>query len=456
MDLSVSREDARVVVDRCARDPAWFARHVLGVSTLWSKQREIMESVRDHPRTAVRSCHGAGKTFIAACTVWWFLLVHPDSVVITTAPTNRQVEQLLWREIRGLYFRALRAGIKLSPEPLNKQINITPNHYALGFSTDDPDAAQGFHGRRVLVVVDEAAGYDRSVFDALEGALSGEGSRLLTIGNPTDPGSVLGTESKSAGTRKIQIGAADTPNVTAGRVIVPGLVTREWVEDKVRRWGDGSPLYQAKVLGEFPAQASDSLVPLAWVTRAQLRELAPGEPVELGVDVARFGDDETVAYLRRGQHARLVHHEHGASTMETAGKVVSLLRETRATAAKIDGVGIGAGVVDRVKELSLPAQDLQAGGAASDRERFTNARAEWFWGLRERFELGEIDIDEQDDELAQQLTTIRYKQTSSGKIQIERKDEMKDRGLPSPDRADGLMLAFASTRTQDASLVGFS
>jgi phage terminase large subunit len=145
---------------------------------------------------------------------------------------------------------------------------------------------------------------------------------------------------------------------------------------------------------------------------------------------------------RRGNVARVIHAVHKQDTMETAGQVARLLTETNARSAKIDVVGIGAGVFDRLRELRRPVREASAGNAAHDKERFINARAEWYWNLREQFESGDIDIDPHDEELAAQLSGLRYFVDSRGRIGIESKDDMKKRGLPSPDRADTLAIVF--------------
>ena len=163
----------------------------------------------------------------------------------------------------------------------------------------------------------------------------------------------------------------------------------------------------------------------------------------LGVDVARRGSSETVIVLRRGGHARTIHTRIGQDTMGTVGAVIQALRTHDAAIAKVDDVGVGGGVVDRLREQRHPALGLNGGTAPKDRQRFVNARAEWYWGLRERFELGEIDLDPDDEVLAEQLCSMRYKLDSVGRIQIESKDEMRARRIPSPDRADALVLAFA-------------
>lgn len=163
----------------------------------------------------------------------------------------------------------------------------------------------------------------------------------------------------------------------------------------------------------------------------------------LGVDVARFGSDRSIMYLRQGDHVRLLRDWQHVATTETAGIVVDASREFCPAEIRVDGVGVGGGVVDMLAEQGLPVWDLQAGAGAVDSLHFVNARAEWYFQLRDRFEAGAIDIDPYDDELTSQLASLRYMFDSRGRIKIESKDDMRKRGMPSPDRADALMLAFA-------------
>jgi hypothetical protein len=235
---------------------------------------------------------------------------------------------------------------------------------------------------------------------------------------------------------------------------VPGdlgelLVSREWVEDATKRWGVDSPLYVSKVLGEFPESSQNTLIPVSWILAAQERRLQPEGWGCLGVDVARFGSDRSVMYHRRGDHVRLLRDWASAPTTETTGHVVQAAREHLPAEIRVDGAGVGGGVVDQLAEMGWPVVDMQAGARAVDSEHYLNARAEWFWRLRERLESGEIDIDPTDDVLASQLAALQYKFTSRGQIQIESKDDMRKRGMPSPDRADALVLAFADLAVVD-------
>ena len=445
-----SPSSARAVRDRCQRDPVWFVREILGHEP-WEKQVEIIESVRDYPRTAVRSCHGAGKSFIAADLVLWFLSSHADSRVLTTAPTFRQVEKVLWPSIRKAYKKA---RYPLGGRLLSMEIRIDEGWFAFGFSTDDPDAFQGHHADHILVIFDEASGIPPGIWTAADGVLSSEHARLLSIGNPTDPISKFADEFTLPGTSKIAISAFDTPNLTAGKVIMPGLVTPAWVEDKRKRWGEQSPLWLARVLGQFPDASPDTLIPLRWIEAAQERELKPEGDNELGVDVARYGNDRSVIIHRRGSVARTIARLEKQGTMETTGHVVLALRKTKAVTAKVDVIGIGAGVVDRLIELHEPVESVNVGEKAFDEEKFSNRRAEVFWELRERFERGDIDLDPADEDLAAQLAALKWKVDSAGRIKVESKDDMRkrlaaegsDRNWQSPDDADALALAFAERK----------
>lgn len=454
--LAEADESTLAVVTRS--DPAWWVREVLGAEP-WAKQVAILESIRDNPRTAVRSGHGVGKSFIAARAVLWYLYAHPYSVVVTTAPTGRQVRKILWAELRQAFGAA---KVPLGGTLLQTELNVDDKWFAFGFSTDDGDSFQGPHAEHALVVLDEASGVDPDLWVAIDGILTSEHCRFLAIGNPTDPTGRFAQEFKTAGTKKIHISVFDTPNFTAFGITIddirnnswqgkigdkplpyPALTTPSWVADKFKRWGEGSPLWDARVMGNFPAQGSDTLIPLTLIEKAQARTLEAKGANELGVDVARFGEDETVIAHRRGPVVRLVHVGARQDTMETTGHVVLQLRETGADVAKVDDVGLGGGVTDRLVELQEHVAPVNVGMAANDPERFANLRAELWWNLRERFREADIDIPPDDDDLAAQLASVKYKLTSKGQIQIESKADAKKRGVPSPDRGDAVVLAFA-------------
>jgi hypothetical protein len=414
--------------------------------TLWSKQREIAESVVDNRYTAVQSCHGPGKSFTASRLASWWLETHPpgEAFVVSTAPSFNQVRGILWREIGRAHRRGGLVGRVNQTEWL-----IGPELVGMGRKPQDydQDAFQGIHARYVLVILDEACGIPKNLWDAVDTLVTNDDSRVLAIGNPDDPTSHFAEVCKpGSGWKHFKISAFDTPNFTGEDVpeaLRQLLVSKTWVEERKKRWGEGSPLYVAKVLGEFPEAGSDALIPLAWIERARERELRMTDPIELGVDIARFGDDETVIAARWGPVARALEAAHKQDTMTTAGRVVRALKQVGAAVAKVDVIGIGAGVVDRLAELRRPVLGLNSGAEAADREQFANARTEWYWGLRDRFEQEDVDLDPGDEDLAAQLAGLKYKITSRGQVQVETKKEARARGLPSPDRADAVMLAFA-------------
>jgi hypothetical protein len=431
--------------ERSQGDPVGWMNERLGAFA-WSTQQEIALSVLDHRHTAVPACHDSGKSWIGARLAGWWIDTHPpgEAFVVTSAPTGSQVRAILWREMHQMHSVARLPGVMNQTEWL-----IDGHLVALGRKPSDYDDAafQGIHARHVLVILDEASGIAPSLWTAAETLIANEGSRLLAIGNPDDPMSPFAKACRpNSGWNVIGIAAFDTPNFTDEEVpdsLRPLLVSPTWVDERRARWGEGSALWTAKVLGEFPDRSDDSLIHLSWVQRAGDRTLPAEGEACLGVDVARRGSSETVIVLRRGGVARCVHARVGDDTMRTTGEVIRAVRTHGAVMAKVDDVGVGGGVVDRLREQKQPAVGLNAGHRPRDRQRFVNARAEWYWELRERFEHGEIDIDPDDEVLAEQLCSIRYGVDSAGRIQIESKEEMRARGMASPDRADALALAFA-------------
>ena len=291
-------------------------------------------------------------------------------------------------------------------------------------------------------------GIPAALWTAVEAITTNADCRILAIGNPDDPATEFGNVCKpGSGWHVLQISSFDTPNLS-GETIPEQmrhlLPDPTWVEDARKRWGEDSPVYKSKVLGEFPEISQDTLIPQRHIVDAQNREIDPtNHEGILGVDVARFGTDRTVLTLARSGHIRVIESRGKQSTTESTGRVINALREHDVHEIRVDGVGVGGGVVDQLVEQGYPALDMQAGAGASDPAVFKNARAEWYWGLRQLFEQGAVDLDPDDDELAAQLGALRYAFTSRGQIVIESKDDIRKRGMPSPDRADAVMLALA-------------
>jgi phage terminase large subunit len=461
---------------RAKGQPAWWVKNYLG-DDLWDKQIQIINSVRDYLRVAVPSCHGVGKSFIAARTALWFLTCFPDSIVVTTAPTYRQVRNILWAELRSAWANA---KVPLTAVPPNTtDLRISDKWFAFGFSTNDPNAAQGIHGKYILVIMDEAAGVDKNIWTAIEGILTHDMCRLLTIGNPTDPTSEFYRECRSPSTKTIPISAFDSPNFTEfgitpmdiadgswlqkieGKTLPRQFLTSPgWVAERLKKWGQDSPMYQARVLGQFPDQDEFTLLPLSWIEAAMANTLAPSEPTHISCDVARYGSNETVYGLRKGPHYRMLDAVRGKKTNEVGDDCIKFAQMHAAQSIKLDSAGLGVGVEDHIfrersemEEAGTPTpwvvDGVNVGTASSEPERFLNLRAEAYWGMRERLEENGLDLDPDDDELAAQLSNLKWKITPQGKIAIESKEDMLKRGIPSPDRADSVMLAYANSGEQD-------
>ena len=450
------RGDAVDAVDdedrkRWREDPIWFVQNRLG-ATPWGKQRDILRALREHDYVAVRSCNGSGKTYIAAHAVIWWLMCYDDAVVVTTAPTERQVSQLLWREIRGIHAQNEELiGGRIS----STRLELGPRRFAFGFSTNVTERFQGFHQGHILFVVDEASGVAPGIFDAIEGSMTSRHAKMLLIGNPTSLSGVFydAFHKDRALWHTIHISAFDTPGLSGDVESADGLITPEWVERAAQRWGKQSATYQVRVLGDFPATATDTLIPLTHIEAAVGRRLLDTKDHEtvMGLDVARFGDDRTVACLRRGPTVIGLWVFPSSDIMATTGRALDLARQHSVDTINVDEVGLGAGLLDRMHEIGeFETVGINGGRRASDSERYANLRAEMFDGLRQRFQDGDISIVD-DAELISELASLKYSFTSKGQIRLEDKQALRSSGRPSPDKADALMLAFA--RNEDNPLM---
>lgn len=413
---------------------------------MWERQEEIASAVRDNKRVAVRSCHHSGKTWSAAALVHWWLHAFDPSLVITTAPTLRQVKDLLWYEIAS-HARRAHLGGRLA----TLSYDLSSTQRALGFTTNEPERFQGWHSENILVIVDEASGVGEEIYQAIEGILTGPNAHLLLIGNPNFPGGQFYEAFRSPLYAKFHISAHDVPE---------RLLPASWAEERLSEWGEESPAFQVRVLGNFPPQGEDSLINLQWVEEAFARDMAPSGEAILGVDVARFGSDESTAYVRRGSVVVDFECWRGQNTMESAGRVAALARKHNASLINVDDIGVGGGVVDALSGMDLPVCGINVGEAARDSEMYFNLRTEIFQGLADRLKEGDIAMP-RDDTLLDQLTQLRYTFTPRGQKKLTPKEEMKktrsnSSAWQSPDRADGIALAFAPARgfTGGAAAVG--
>lgn len=468
---SVSDLRANLIRSDLVTDSVKWVKKRLPEEFIWSKQKEILRSIDNNRKTAVHSCHRIGKTFIGAVAALKWIDTHPPGTafVITSAHSSAQVKIALWREMSRLH-----AKYKF-PGRMNQQewymTMPAGNEELVAFGRkpkdDDSTALQGFYNRYILVLLDEACYVPLGIWNGLNTLISNNDSRIMVWGNPDDPNTKFAEVCKPGSDwNVIGIGYQDTPNFTGEKVperVSASLIGPTWVEE-VKSYGESSPYYISKVLGQFPEISEDALIPQQWIKAATDRWGLVEEslPVEIGVDVGG-GGDKNVICVRKGPVARIVKRDQEPDTMKTLSNVLSYVRDNNATSAKIDYIGIGHGAVDRAKEMSkdqsiikeTPDLALRAGTItginvslpAEDKERFVNIRAEAAWRLRELFQDGfkdpdnGITIDPSDKPLLSQLSSIKYYR-SAGRIQVESKKEMKARHLPSPDEFDSLVLAY--------------
>jgi len=430
------------------RDPIGWIYTVLGAE-LWGRQAEIAEAVRDHPRVAVRSANAIGKSFLAACLTTWFLEAHCPGYVITTSSAWRGIEKVLWPEIRRVIRRA---NYPMGGELLKTEWRRGDQWAAFGVSADQPENFAGFRTEGgVFVIVDEASAIEPEIMEAIIGLSASAGSRILLIGNPLRPSGPFYDAFKSPAWKCLHIGAMECPNVIARDEIIPGLATAEWVEERKLEWGESSPAYQARVLGEFPSEGEDCLIPLAWAEHAMETLAAPMGEKRMGVDVARFGNDRTVLAVRHGRVLTHIESYQGRDLMQTCGVVIATAQAQGIPPAQIylDDGGLGGGVTDRLREQGFPIVAVNFGAQAREQQRFANCRSEMYWHLRDNMNPENpksVQIPKRYSALAYECASMKYGYTSKGQIQIESKDNIRKRIGRSPDLADALALTFAPTR----------
>lgn len=495
--------DESVIVNRCLNDPVFHIEHVQGIDTLEEYHKRIAMAVAKYSRVAISACHDLGKTYIMAKIVLWFQSCHPGAICITTAPTARQVNHLLWAEIRK--------GFKGSRYPLGGRMLKTPywkideDWYALGFSpetsasdgkTQGTDSAfQGFHGRYVLIVFDEATGIKPPIWMQAEGMLTSGNVKFVVIGNPTAKNSNFYQCFKKRMWHKINLSCFDSPNfvsngirdldelrtevdlvssmdeaeaqerIVSYKVVQPYLLTLGWaVQMAVDEWGIDHPLFQSKVLGQFPDEDENVMFPLGLVEQANSRDykVDSQDARYIGVDPARFGSDKTVITVIEGWKVVLRDEISQKSTTFVSGRVTELVNSfarRERDLVLVDGTGIGAGVVDQLRQnkdigvidKGVYIYECHFGASSKDplapsreqeydEKHFFNWKAKAFQKLKKDLQ-GKLDLGGH-GVYEKELPTIIYGFDSKGRIKIESKDEYKKRtGRPSPDSSDSIALA---------------
>ena len=430
-------------------DPVGFVENVLGAAGKpYSRQRDVLEAIAASRRVSVVGANGCGKGWALARLILWWVETRAQAKVIVLSSTQRQVREVLWQELAAVRDAA---GDALSGRLTKGRYSISPERFAIGFATNNPDNIHGFHSPELLLIVDEAHAVRESHFDA---ALRLNADKTLFAGNAFSTSGAFydSHHARRDYYQRIRISAYETPNLTGEEPPAPGLINADDIADKAAHWGEDHPKFIAAVYAQFPDALEDSLVGRAAVEDAMggdapCGEGAPSaeedacEPLYIGVDVGRFGDDKSVLCARRGQRVVAIKSFGRADTMRVSGETQLMARELGAEAIFVDEGGLGAGVVDRLRELNAPVHGVQFGHRAPHPTRFANLRSEIFWELRRLINDRLIALPD-DKELAAQLLSLRYDVSSSGQVQLESKRELRRRRLPSPDRADALALAF--------------
>jgi hypothetical protein len=389
--------------------------------------------------------HHIGKTWLGAAMAVWALVCFPSGItVLTTAPTFKQVEQQLWR---GLGQQVAEAKLPIGGHLTNTKLEFAKNVFAIGLATDKPTSFQGFHNRRVLVIVDEAAGVDARMFGAVDGVTTGPDDTILMLGNTTSDG--LGGEFHACFTGKRESDVFQISTWESAEAGAAGASER-WCRDKLKRWGENDPEYLGRVMGQWPDESTHGLISYVDVqdaiNRAPTHDLP--DPVIMGIDVARFGDDRTAWVIRQGEDILAAYTARKQSIVDTWRETLTYASAHRVGFIVVDDTGLGGGLTDMLAQQD-PVQQvvgINFGAASRYPEEYENRRAEIWFLLRDWFkeQRGAICIKDSASALLMDLTrdcvTPRFKfSKTKQRRQLESKDDMKKRtGGSSPDLGDAL------------------
>lgn len=417
-------------------------------------QEETFRNVENNPRTAIKSGQGVGKTGCEAVVILWFLFCFPNSKVIATAPTKHQLNDVLWAEV---------AKWQVKSPILSKYLKWTKTYiYVVGYeqrwfavarTATKPENMQGFHEENMLFVVDEASGVADAIMEAIQGTLSGVNNKLLLCGNPTKASGFF----YDCFTSSRALWSCQTVNAESSP-----RTNKENIEAMAKKYGKESNVYRVRITGEFPLAENDVFIPIYLVEAGIMTELEKQKKIGsivLGVDVARFGDDETAISQNIDGDISIPIKRHGQNLMATVGDIVRQYhilidmypKYKGKIIVNIDDTGLGGGVTDRLKEVKIEQNltrmiivPVNFGEEIpdSDASVYYADLPTYMWSLlRDGLQAGEIRLPN-DGDLVGQLSTRKYDMNSKGKIQLESKKQMKKRGLPSPDKADAVVLSI--------------
>lgn len=447
--LELQKEAAAAVqgfIDYYRERPVEFVERVLKAQPLDWQKEFLTEIAKGTRRISVRAGHGVGKSSVCAWALIWHLITKFPQKAVCTAPTASQLYDALFSE--------LKRWINELPAPLRSMVEVFSDRIVLQSapessfisartsSSERPEALAGVHSEHVLLIVDEASAIPESVFESAAGSMSGHTATTVLISNPTrNSGLFFRTHHQLKDDWK-------TMHVSC---IGNRLVSEDFVEQIKATYGETSNAFRVRVLGEFALRDDDVLIAADLVDGAMSRDVAAstGEPLIYGLDVARFGDDRTVLVKRQGNVLLEIRSWSGADTMETVGRVMNEAKRDNPAEICVDSIGLGSGVADRLRELSLNVRDVNVSESAALNPQAARLRDELWLTCKDWLAARNCRIP-RDEDLRAELVSPTYTFTSAGKIKVEGKAEMKKRGLRSPDVADALCLTFAG----QAAIVG--
>lgn len=431
-------------------DPVRFVQEAIGVEPTF-QQKQLLEAIVKENAIAIRSGHGTGKSASLSWVLLWFLLTRPSAKVVCTAPTRRQLLDILWSEV-SLWIKKARL------RPLFDVLNVQTEVIKVGDRKDwfaravvvnvqasaeeQAEALAGYHAEHLLCIVDEASGVPDPVFRPLEGYMTQEDNKVILAGNPTKTTGyfykVFTDQVFGEGWVKLHWSSAESP-----------LVSKDWIERMEKRYGRESVQFRVRVLGEFPEVGEQELIPKDWIDRAVYTEtpkfIEGNIPVIWGLDVARFGTDETALVSRAGAFVLEVKTRSGLDTVQIFDWLLEEYHKTRfkPTTICVDvSGGLGAGISDLLRQrFGSMVLDVNVGLKAFDRDKFVLLRDELWWAVRTAFETGRLYIPP-NEKLRRQLLSVKYSLDHRQRVRVESKRDMKRRGVSSPDCADALCLTF--------------
>ncbi len=413
-----------------------FSQNIIG-GQHWKGMNDLFDAIDENDNVAVKGGHGISKSYSVARAAIRFLSCYPPSKVICTGPTYRQVHDIFWSEVSKIYGKIKHL---IGGRITNNKLELRPDWFMTAFVTKDyqENAFQGYHSPNIMIIFEEACGVPKIIWDAAEGIKTGKVVKHIAIGQPHDPTSEFAKCFTDKAWKKITMSAYDSPNVT-GECYIPGLADTKWINGRKDKWGEESAIFGVRVLGEFPKSSVDTLLSISDV-EFMINNVREAEGMLIGsLDVARFGDDSSVFTIMDLTGCVKEQIEvYKQDTMFIAGMAREIIKQHRLEALGIDVIGIGSGVYDRLGEQGENVIPIDVAESPRDTEKFLNLRAEIYWHVREN----KKTIHILDNQAAADLSNIKFKYRSDGKIQLEPKEEMKKRLGHSPDHGDGIAMAY--------------